>query len=287
MEDTAISWCDHTFNPWQGCGAVSSGCKNCYAEAVFRGAWGPKGPRPRTGESYWRQPVIWNRKAEASQRPRSVFVGSMCDWAESRDDEQRSAIADLWPLIAATPWLKWLLLTKRPQNIPGLLPGDWGKGYPNVMLGTSIESGLPKHKDAHLGAPVIERARQLVHVPAAAYFVSYEPALGDLADELEKYLVPWRTTPPIDWVIFGGESGPRRRPMGPSGDRQLWAREMMEACKAAGTAFFYKQSGDLRPGADPFLDGERIQELPAFLTDIPPTVIEKPRQGSLFEEMTT
>lgn len=291
-EKTGISWCDHTFNPWQGCGAVSTGCKHCYAEAMFRGAWGPNGPRPRTGRPYWNQPRIWNRNAKEAGARRSVFVGSMCDWAESRDEEQRNIIADLWPLVAATPWLRWLMLTKRPQNIHDLLPEDWGAGYDNVMLGTSIESGLPEHRDAHLRAPVIGRARELLYVPAAAYFVSYEPALGPLGDPLAKYLSGWLTSASpdwggsIDWVIYGAESGPHHRPSGTPQDPKVWAREMFDVCAAYGTAFFYKQSGGLRPGADPFLDGKRIQELPAFLTDVPEIPpLDQPRQASLFEEM--
>jgi len=252
---------------------------------MFRGVWGPNGPRPRTGAAYWRQPIIWNRKAEAAGKPRSVFVGSMCDWAESRDEEQREIIADLWPLIAATPWLKWLLLTKRPQNIHGLLPKDWGAGYPNVMLGTSIESGLLEHKDAHLGVAVIERLFILQDLPAAARFVSYEPALGPLAEFADHYF--WTAGAcKIDWCIYGAESGPKRRPSGTPKDPKIWAREMRHVCAGYGTAFFYKQSSGLRPGADPFLDGELIQELPAFLTDISPAAIDQPRQASLFEEMT-
>jgi protein gp37 len=134
-KNSSIEWCDHTFNPWEGCTRVSPGCAYCYAEARnrrFAGGenWGPGAPRRLTSEANWRQPLRWNDAAEYAEinhdtdtalgkrlgpyvRPR-VFCASLADWL---DDEAPIAwLADLLDLIRRTPNLDWLLLTKRPQN---------------------------------------------------------------------------------------------------------------------------------------------------------------------------
>lgn len=135
-ENSAIEWTDHTFNPWWGCQKVSPGCDHCYAETWdlrFHAAaphWGPGAPRRRTGADTWRQPLKWHRKAVAAGvRPR-VFCASMADVFDNQVDPAWRA--DLWSLIRVTPALRWLLLTKRPQNIRKMLPPDWGTGWPNV-----------------------------------------------------------------------------------------------------------------------------------------------------------
>jgi protein gp37 len=111
-------------------------------------------------------------------------------------------------------------LTKRPQNIVKMLPSDWGSGYPNVWLGTTTEDGLRYQ----------QRWPVLAGIPAAVRFISYEPAIGPLGD------LGWGTVP--DWIISGGESGPRARPMAAS-----WAREVRDLCAARGIAYLHKQWG--------------------------------------------
>ena len=132
--NTHIEWCDHTFNPWEGCTKVSPGCANCYAEARnarFGGGeapnWGKGAPRRRTSESYWNEPRRWNRAMEnlieAASRPGALepmparprlFCASLADWLD--DEVPVEWLADLLTLIRETPHLDWLLLTKRPQN---------------------------------------------------------------------------------------------------------------------------------------------------------------------------
>ncbi len=179
-ENTAIEWCDMTFNPWEGCQKVAPECDNCYAEARnerFHGGenWGPKAPRRRTSAQNWNKPRRWNREAEAFHtthgRRQRVFCASLADVFDNAVDPAWRA--DLFDLIRETPDLDWLLLTKRPHNMVRMLPDDWGDGWAHVWLGTS--AGSQKTADTNIPA--------LLATPAAVRFVSAEPMLGpvDLA----------------------------------------------------------------------------------------------------------
>lgn len=127
-EQTAIEWCDATFNPWIGCTKVSpGGCANCYAEVstparVKRAAgvetWGPHGQRQRTSAHNWKQPLAWNAAADAFEaehgRRRRVFCASLADVFDNAVPPVWRS--DLFKLIVETPRLDWLLLTKRIGN---------------------------------------------------------------------------------------------------------------------------------------------------------------------------
>lgn len=225
-----ISWTNHTWNPWTGCHKVSAGCRNCYMfrdQARYR-----RDPLAvtRTANATWRKPYSWSR--QASGQPAMVFVCSWSDFLHPQADQWRN---DAWRVIRETPTLVYQILTKRPERILGNLPDDWP--LPNVWLGVSIENN--EH---------VDRADYLRATPATVRFVSYEPALGPL-DGLD--------LAGIDWLIYGGESGPDRRP-----DNPQWARDIRDRCRNAGTAFFYKQASGPRPGMFDQLDGGRIQEYP-------------------------
>jgi protein gp37 len=134
----------------------------------------------------------------------------------------------LWKLIAETPWLDWLLLTKRPQNIGSMVPWD-GNWPANVWLGTTVEN--QRWAD--------ERLPHLLKHPASVRFLSCEPLLGPLN------LAPWmkkKGLHPISWVIAGGESGPSARPMHPD-----WASGLLSQCQAASVPFHFKQWGHWVP----------------------------------------
>lgn len=256
MKETKIQWTDHTFNPHWGCARVSPGCENCYAEAFAKRTghkvWGANADRREFGDKHWAEPLKWNRDAEKAGVRRRVFCASMADVFEDHPVAQRSR-ERLWPLIEQTPHLDWQLLTKRPDAIAGYLPQTWGAGWPNVWLGTTVED--QKRAD--------ERIAPLLRVPAAVRFLSCEPLLGpvDLCrtrfDEANPSFDMLRfgfwDTPygfancseahrrfgrPIDWVIVGGESGPRARRF----DAE-WARAIVTQCRDAGVAVFVKQMG--------------------------------------------
>lgn len=228
-EQTAISWCDHTFNAWVGCTKVSAACDHCYAESWAKrtgqgGLW--EGARRRTSEANWRLPLKWNRKAAelGGRRPR-VFCSSLADVFDNQvPDIWRS---DLWQLIEDTPNLDWLLLTKRPQNVRKMIWPKWDEGLPpNVWLGTTVENQVEAKR----------RIQHLIKAPARTLFLSCEPLLGEI--ELGAYLNV------LDWVICGGESGGGARPMSIQ-----WARKLRDDCKAAGVPFHFKQWGEWAPAA--------------------------------------
>lgn len=251
-ETTGIEWTDHTFNIVWGCVRVSPGCEHCYAEVQSKryghAVWGPAKATPRRvlSDDYWKQPLRWNAKAEAAGERKRVFCGSMCDWAEDHPTTNGER-EKLWPLIRATPWLDWLLLTKRPERIAQLLPEDWGDGYLNVRLGTSVES--PAY---------VARAHTLRAVKAVAYFISAEPLL-----EWTSFESFFGALAPDDnwWLIAGGESQPGARPA-----EIHWFRTIRDECWQADVPFFLKQLGghpDSRAHESAVLDGERHIEFPA------------------------
>lgn len=235
-ETTAIEWCSHTFNPWRGCTKVSDGCKFCYADKwsernpATLGVWGPKGTRVVAAESYWKQPLKWNRDAQAAGERRRVFCASLADvfeGSETMPAEAWLAVCAardrLFSLIEQTPELDWLLLTKRPEKVMYYVPVRWHveqNGFPaNVWIGTSVEDQ----------AAADTRMPYLRSIPAAVRFLSCEPLLGPVDLDLTG----------IHWVIAGGESGPNARPM-----HTEWARSLRDQCEAAGVPFLFKQWGE-------------------------------------------
>mgnify|MGYP005609622769 CR=1 FL=1 len=134
----------YTFNAWIGCAKVDPECKNCYAEReAERGriptfaeakrlhlpVWGKHAPRHFAAESTWRLPERWDRLADKAGSPRWCFGGSQMDWLEDRDDLIASR-ARLISLIERTRNLRWVLLTKRPQDFARLVP-SWARGVPS------------------------------------------------------------------------------------------------------------------------------------------------------------
>lgn len=289
-KDTKIEWATHTFNPWVGCTKVSPACDHCYAERWANRCgmvkWGAHESRVRTSVSNWKQPLKWNRKAQIEQsawdgfkksnpgltdeqliadgfikpkRPR-VFCASLADVFDNAvPNEWR---ADLFALIAATPNLYWLLLTKRIGNAE------------NMLLHAIGDSFYPHYENVWLGITVCNQAEadrdipKLLKIPATKRFLSVEPMLGeiDLSEFTDKNRVGG-----IDWVICGGESGSKdSRPM-----QKAWVRYLFQQCCNAGVPFFFKQWGDFAPDDDGnmqrvgkaragrMLDGGEFNEVPA------------------------
>jgi protein gp37 len=243
-QNTAIEWCDHTFNPWWGCTRISAGCQNCYAEKLAKrlgkAEWGNDAERVVASTKVWNDPIRWQRMAQRYNRRYRVFCSSMADVFEDRRDLDQHR-ARLWELIAATPRLDWLLLTKRPGCINKLIPQSWARdSLPrNVGVGTTIEM---------LGQG--ERLEQLCSVTAHMRFVSCEPLLtmvalgleGMLPKTVETSYMHASVADHIHWVIVGGESGSGARPMHPD-----WVRSIRAECERASVPFFFKQWGAWQP----------------------------------------
>lgn len=258
-ENSKIEWCDHTFNPWEGCQKVGPGCDHCYAEARnarFGGGsavnWGAGAPRRRTSVANWRKPLAWDAAHErffATQgRRQRVFCASLADVFDNAIDPAWRR--DLFDLIVDTPNLDWLLLTKRIGNVQqmvqattlcDLLPS-------NVWLGATIVN----QEEAERDIP------KLLAVPARVRFLSMEPLLGPvdlvssgaLWSDMNGNIVdaPSRGLRGVDWVIAGGESGAGARLMHPD-----WARSLCDQCSAAGVPFFMKQMTKKAPIPDDLL----------------------------------
>lgn len=264
-----IQWTDSTFNPWEGCTKIGPGCDHCYAEARNHrfggGNWGPGAPRRRTSEQNWRQPVKWNKEADAffaeHGHRRRVFCASLADVFDNEVDPRWRA--DLFRLIYNTPELDWLLLTKRIGNAAamieqaittahlrtiGAIPWPW----PNVWLGATIVNQDEAERDV----------AKLQDTPAAVHFISAEPLLGPLklvslaraeksSREYDAYtffdncLTGFRAhkaggwhVDPIDWVIVGGESGHGAR------EHHIeYTTDIVRQCQHEGVAVFVKQLG--------------------------------------------
>lgn len=245
-KNSAIEWTHHTFNPWWGCVKVSPACKHCYAETwskrIGLKVWGARAERRFFGETHWKNPLFWNRDAEGSRERKRVFCSSMADVFEDRY-ELVGWRERLWGVIASTPWLDWLLLTKRPENVAAMVP--WGEHWPNnVWLGTTVESQEWADK----------RIPELLRTPAVIRFLSCEPMLGPIS--LSRWLGESGNRGGIHWVIAGGESGLGARPMHPA-----WVRRLRDECCEHGVAFHFKQWGNWRPVDGSALGNARKTEL--------------------------
>lgn len=259
MENSKIEWTHHTFNPVWGCMKISPGCERCYAltwsQRFGQDIWGPaKTTHRRTfGDKHWREPLKWNEAAKKAGERHRVFCASMSDVFEDHPDwiEPRQR---LLALIVQTPWLNWLLLTKRPENVNRMIEQATGFSESDmwfhavgdhVWIGTSVEN--QEYAD--------KRIPELLKVPAAIRFLSCEPLLGRIdlghavgcgyyCDEVVGHVDhPFWTrgiASPIHWVIIGGESGRGARQMELS-----WAESLISQCQAAGIAIHVKQLGSV------------------------------------------
>ncbi|MFZ6655869.1 phage Gp37/Gp68 family protein [Undibacterium sp. TJN19] len=270
-ENTNIEWCDHTFNGWTGCTAISPGCDNCYAKKFVERFGKDFSERTRTSVTNWKTPLRWNAKhAEffaVHGRRQRVFCSSLADVFDNAvSDDWR---ADLFNLIAATPNLDWLLLTKRIGNVTAMVPYDWTcpkRGWPvNVWLGATIVNQVEAERDIP----------KLLRVPATKRFLSMEPLLGPvdltripisgyghhefdpiITANVLKRAEAYTPLPKVDWVIDGGESGPGARPKHPD-----WSRSLRDQCEAAGIPYFHKQWGEWYPWQEQPLDVPHKREI--------------------------
>ena len=220
-ENSKIQWTTHTANFWTGCQEVSPACDNCYA----RDQWAARAGRDfheriRTTESNRRKPFKWNNQARESEFRAQVFTNSLADFFDNqvprewRDDACNTMLHCLS--------LDWLVLTKRPQNAPKMVPAHWLECWPpHIWIGAS--AGDRKEFDRNV--------THLRALPAAIRFLSLEPLLEDLGEiDLTG----------IHWVIVGGESGAWHKA------RPCWVpsvRNIVRQCKRQHVPVFVKQLG--------------------------------------------
>lgn len=210
-----------TWNPVTGCSKVSQGCKNCYAERMAKRLQGMGIRQYRNGfevtlaPKVLEQPLRW-------QKPRRVFVNSMSDLFHER--VPIAYIKQIFDVMTATPQHTYQVLTKRSRRLVELSAElDW---TPNIWMGVSVEDRKTKHRIGHLR-----------RCGAGTKFLSLEPLLGPLGDLKLRG---------VDWVIVGGESGPRARPI-----RKAWVEAIREQCARTKVPFFFKQWGHPQNNVDP------------------------------------
>lgn len=236
-----IEWTEQTWNPTVGCTKVSAGCKHCYAEVMAKRLQAMGLDAYRNG---FRLKLLPDRLEEPLNRkkPTIYFVNSMSDLFHERIPSE--FIDSVMRIIEQTPRHRYQILTKRHARLGEYFADRAVPG--NVWLGVSVENR--RH-----GVP---RIQVLQRIPAKIRFLSCEPLLESLG-RLE--------LAGIHWVIVGGESGPKARPM-----REQWVREIKDQCEAQGSVFFFKQWGGW--GADGKrrskkengreLDGRQWNEMP-------------------------
>lgn len=269
-DETEIVWCDSTFNPWIGCTKISPACDNCYAEADShrRGwaEWGAGKPRKRTSPGNWKKPLQWERAAaeflREHGRRRRVFCASLADVFDNEIDPAWRA--ELFDLIAQTPSLDWLLLTKRIGNVEKMLRAMGMAELPrNAWLGATVCN----QEEADRDIP------KLMKVGAGVRFLSIEPMLGPinlrrlrpdginftvdaLTGQGEHILGMRAVIGKIHWIIAGGESGAKARAPSP-----YWFYNLRDQCADAGTPFLFKQWGTFDQWGDRVGKGKSGREL--------------------------
>jgi protein gp37 len=214
VAESSIEWTEHTWNPVTGCTKLSPGCKHCYAETMTHRLKAMGSPGYENGFKLALHPDRLEQPLRRT-RPTTYFVNSMSDlFHEGVPDEFIERVMDV---CARTPHHTYQVLTKRAERLPRFFKQR--ECPSNVWLGVSVE-------DRRYGVPRIAHLRR---VEAAVRFLSVEPLLADVgALDLRG----------IHWVIVGGESGHKARPM-----QAAWAESVRRQALAQGVAFFFKQWG--------------------------------------------
>lgn len=241
--NSLIEWTQTTWNCIRGCSMCSPGCLFCYAMMIaarfsrlgrpFHGYAVMTKKRPKwTGkvaliEHLLNEPLHW-------KKPRVIFVNSMSDLFH--EDLPTADILRVFEVMNQADWHIYQILTKRSERLREMSASlPWGK---HIWMGVSVEN-----------ADYVHRIDNLRCSGAHVKFLSIEPLLGPL---------PNLNLAGIDWVICGGESGPRARPMNPD-----WARSVRDQCQRAGVAFFFKQWGGVnKKKSGRLLDGRTWDEMP-------------------------
>jgi len=238
MAITKIEWTETTWNPTTGCTKISAGCKNCYAAVLARRLMAMGQEKYKNGfkltlhPDSLKDPYKW-------KKPRKVFVNSMSDLFH--EDVPQYFIQQVFEVMNNTPKHTYQVLTKRSERLVELSPFlTW---TPNIWMGVSVEDDR-----------VVNRIDDLRECGAATKFLSCEPLIGPLANiNLEN----------IDWVIVGGESGPKSRPM-----EKTWVEDIQQQCIQQSVAFFFKQWGGFNKKlTGRLLNGKTYDEMPSAVAN--------------------
>jgi len=232
-----IEWTESTWNPITGCTKISPGCKHCYAERLAERLQAMGQRNYRNGFRLTLQPQMLDLPL-SWRKPQTIFVNSMSDLFH--DSVPISYVQSVFDVMRRAHWHRFHVLTKRARRLADVaskLP--WP---PNVWMGVSVES-----------AEYAWRVEHLRKAPAAVRFLSLEPLLGPL---------PSLRLGGIHWVIVGGESGPKARPMNPD-----WATDIRDQCEQARVPFFFKQwGGPNKKRTGRLLDGRTWDAMPSAIS---------------------
>ncbi|MCP4708637.1 MAG: phage Gp37/Gp68 family protein [Planctomycetes bacterium] len=212
-QNSKIEWTESTWNPVTGCTKISPGCKNCYAERIARRLHAMGQPNYRNGFRTTLQPHALEIPLHW-KKPRTIFVNSMSDLFHK--DVPLDFIQKVFDIMSRAPQHRFQVLTKRSHRLLQLshkLP--WP---PNVWMGVSVENNDYTFRIDHLK-----------QTPANIKFISLEPLIGP---------TPNLNLKNLDWIIVGGESGPKARPINPD-----WVLDIRDQCQQTNTPFFFKQWG--------------------------------------------
>ena len=229
---TKIAWTDYTWNIATGCDKVSDGCKYCYMMRE-----GDRWNKDRNGNVVRTQPGTFNSPLKIAD-PSLIFASSFTDFFHPAIDSYRD---EAWKIIKDCPQHTFQILTKRPERIADHLPADWGYGYHNVWLGTTIENDNSKHR-------LITLSNLKTTSSKFKIFVSYEPAIGYLDMAYDDVLTSYAFEQ-LDWLIVGGESGNGTIAEDPKTKWKyrkcnlVWIEYIIKQCRKYHIPVFVKQMG--------------------------------------------
>lgn len=235
MSQSSIEWTEMTWNPVTGCTKISAGCKYCYAEVMAKRLQAMGVEKYKNAfklaihESALNAPYTWKKQ-------KIVFVNSMSDLFHK--DVPLNFIKKVFKVMNENGQHTFQILTKRPERLLRIHQQlNWTH---NIWMGVSVEDDR-----------VMDRIDLLRQTNARTKFLSCEPLIGSL---------PNMNLQNIDWVIVGGESGRKARPMDPD-----WVLDIMDQCKTANVAFFFKQwGGTNKKKTGRLLNGRTYDEMPEF-----------------------
>ncbi|MCP3957960.1 MAG: phage Gp37/Gp68 family protein [bacterium] len=236
-QGSGIEWTESTWNPVTGCTKISPGCKYCYAEVMAERLRAMGQRNYVNGFALTLQPHMLELPLKW-RKPQTIFVNSMSDLFHA--NVPLAYIHKVFDVMKRASWHRFQVLTKRADRLLELSPRlEWA---PNIWTGVSVENDKYRH-----------RVDDLRRIGAQVKFLSLEPLLGPLCD---------LDLTDIDWVIVGGESGHKARPMD-----LLWVTDLRDQCLRAGVPFFFKQwGGKNKKRAGRVLEGRTWAEMPVAPT---------------------